>query len=361
MKRGWKVFATGFLLILFSVEPSAWADNEDRILDLLLKKKIITQEEYDQIKKEAQAPSVSTEEAKPGEKKPAPIGSYKDLETKRGGIENLRKEGYRNVWTDLDTLLKHSERLSIGLVALKAQYNADNTDRMPGTADENGFRIRAAELYVTGRLMPWSTYYMEVDFARQSEITLNSMYMDFYTKDMEHVKGLYPYLSQIRVGQFREPFGIEQGTSQGLLDFINRAYYTDLSLVGGVDTQAGDPSLNPFGKTNATGFMQQLDIGVQLIHKAPQLPLEPELQWAGINGAGRNFNDNNADKDLTGRLILTPTEGMKLYFAGYTGTAFFTGAASGPLQPNTDVKKTSQGLRDTNTPPHVPELKLQGE
>src|SRR3989454_6304062 len=376
MKRGWKVFATGFLLILFSVEPSAWADNEDRILDLLLKKKIITQEEYDQIKKEAQAPSVTTEEAKPGEKKPAPIGSYKDLETKRGGIENLRKNDYRHVFTTLDSVLKHSERISVGIVALKVQYNADSTDRKPGTTtdantafaglpngsrDENGFRIRAAELYVTGRLTPWSTYYMEVDFARQSEITLNSMYMDFYTKDMEHVKGLYPYLSQIRVGQFREPFGIEQGTSQGLLDFINRAYYTDVSLVGGVDTQAGDPSLNPFGKTNATGFMQQLDIGVQPIHKPPQLPLEPELQWAVLNGAGRNFNDNNADKDLTGRLILTPTEGMKLYFAGYTGTAFFTGAASVPLQTNTDVKKTRQGVMYTYIPPQLPELKLQGE
>src|SRR2546422_6805199 len=374
MKRGWKVFATGFLLILFSVEPSAWADNEDRILDLLLKKKIITQEEYDQIKKEAQAPSVTTEEAKPGEKKPAPIGSYKDLETKRGGIENLRKEGYRNVWTNLDTLLKHSERLSIGLVALKVQYNADNTDRKPGTGadpstgfadtiptrDENGFRIRAAEIYVTGRLTPWSTYYFEVDFARQTEITLNSMYMDFYTKDMDYVKGLYPYLSQIRVGQFREPFGIEQGTSQGLLDFVNRAYYTDLSLVT-VDTQAGDPSLSPFGKTNSTGFMQQLDIGVQLIHKAPQLPLEPELQWAFINGAGRNFNDNNSDKDLTGRLILTPTEGMKLYFAGYTGHSFFNGTASGPLQNNTDVQKTRQGVMYTYIPPYLPELKLQAE
>src|SRR3989442_2175352 len=390
MKRGWKVFATGFLLILFSVEPSAWADNGDRILDLLLKKKIITQEEYDKIKKEAkepfkgsvveetlkdETPTVSTEEAQPGAKKKPPVGSYADLETRRGSIENLRKTGYRNVWTDLDPLLKHQERLSVGIVALNVQYNAVNTDRKPGTTadgtgfagvpvgtrDENGFRIRAAELYVTGRLTPWSTYYMEVDFARQSEIALNSMYMDFYTKDMEHVKGLYPYLSQIRVGQFREPFGIEQGTSQGLLDFINRAYYTDLSLVGGVDTQAGDPSLNPFGKTNATGFMQQLDIGVQLIHKAPQLPLEPELQWAVINGAGRNFNDNNADKDLTGRLILTPTEGMKLELSGYTGTAFFTGAASVPLQTNTDVKKTRQGVMYTYIPPQLPELKLQGE
>ena len=83
---------------------------------------------------------------------------------------------------------------------------------------------------MTGRLTPWSTYYVEVDFARQSEIALNSMYMDFYTKDMAYVSGLYPYVSQIRVGQFRQPFGIEQGTSQGLINFVNRAYYTDLTM-----------------------------------------------------------------------------------------------------------------------------------
>ena len=377
MKRGWKVFAAGFLLVLLSVEPSAWADNGDRILELLLKKKIITQEEYDQIKKEAKEPAAApTEPIKPSETKPAPIGSYKDLETKRGGIENLRKNDYRHVFTTLDSVLKHSERISVGIVALKVQYNADSTDRKPGTTtdantafaglpngsrDENGFRIRAAELYVTGRLTPWSTYYMEVDFARQSEIALNSMYMDFYTKDMDYVKGLYPYISQIRIGQFREPFGIEQGTSQGLIDFVNRAYYTDLSLVG-VDTVAGDPTLNPFGKNNSTGFMQQLDIGVQLMHKVPQLPMEPELQWAVINGAGRNFNDNNADKDVTGRLILTPTDGMKLYVAGYTGHSFFNGTASGPLQNNTDVQKTRQGVMYTYIPPFLDNLvKLQAE
>jgi len=74
MKRGWKVFAAGFLLVLLSVEPSAWADNGDRILELLLKKKIITQEEYDQIKKEAKEPAAApTEPIKPsgGHREPA--------------------------------------------------------------------------------------------------------------------------------------------------------------------------------------------------------------------------------------------------------------------------------------------------
>lgn len=386
MKRAIACLVVGILL---APVGTSWADDR-RILDVLLKKGVITKQEYDEILKEAKepfkgpveketykdaTPTVSTEEAQPGAKQKPPIGSYADLETKRGGIENLRKEGYRNVWTNVDTLLKHNERLSIGIVALKAQYNADNVDKKPGTAadtntsfaglpngnrDENGFRIRAAELYVTGRLTPWSTYYMEVDFARQGEIALNSMYMDFYAKDMSYLKDLYPYISKLRVGQFREPFGIEQGTSQGLLDFVNRAYYTDLSTVG-VDTRVGDPTLNPFGKSNSTGFIQQLDIGVELTSKAPQLLWEPEIQMAVVNGAGRNFNDNNADKDFTGRLILTPTEGMKLYFAGYTGTAFFAGTGTSVLPINKDVRKTRQGAMFTYIPPQLPELKLQGE
>ena len=381
-----KAIAFFVVVIMCASSGTSWADNGDRILDLLLKKKMITQEEYDQIKKEAKepfngsvveetlkdaTPTVSTEEAVPGGKNP-PIGSYADLETKPGGIENLRKNGYRNVFTNIDTVLKHSELLSVGIVALKAQYNADNTDRKPSSAtadtnnaqnttrDENGFRIRAAEFYATGRLTPWSTYYVEMDFARQSEIALNSMNMDFYFKDMPYLKNLYPYISKLRVGQFREPFGIEQGTSQGLIDFINRAYYTDLKL-NGVDFRPGDPTTNPFGKDNGTGFLQQLDVGVELTIKAPQLPWEPELQMAVINGAGRNFNDNNADKDLTGRLTLTPTEGMKLYFTGYTGTAFFNGTDTTVLPNNHDVRKTRQGVMYTYIPPQLPELKLQGE
>lgn len=383
-----------FVIAFLIVVGTASADDK-RILDVLLKKGIISRSEYEQILKEVQeaetpfkgpvvqetlkdeTPTVSTEESKPGAKRP-PLGSYADLEQVPGGIENLRKNDYRNVFTTLDSVLKHSERLSIGLVALKAQYNVDNTDRKPSSAtadtsnsqgttrDENGFRIRAAEIYVTGRLTPWSTYYFEVDFARQSEITLNSMYLDFYAKDIPYLKSIYPYVSKIRVGQFREPFGIEQGTSQGLIDFVNRTYYTDLRVGqngSSVDARVGDPGLNPFGKDNSSGFLQQLDIGVELTHKAPQLPWAPEFQWAVVNGAGRNFNDNNADKDFTARLILSPIDGMKLYFAGYTGTSFYTApnAASAILPQNQDIRKTRQGTMYTYIPPSLPELKLQGE
>ncbi|MEK6605366.1 MAG: hypothetical protein AABY77_05705, partial [Nitrospirota bacterium] len=123
--------------LLIAVAGTALADDK-RILDVLLKKGIINRSEYEEILKEAQeagapvkgpvaqetykdeTPTVSMEEAQPGGKKP-PVGSYKDLERVPGGIENLRKAGYRNVFTTLDSVLKHNERVSVGIVALKAQ------------------------------------------------------------------------------------------------------------------------------------------------------------------------------------------------------------------------------------------------
>lgn len=322
-------------------------------------------------------PAVSTEtQQRDISLRPPPVGSYKDLEQTSGGIDNLRKYDYKNVFSTLDSVLKHSERLSIGLVALKVQYNADETEhavqgRTLDTADEqntirdeNGFRIRAAELYVTGRLTPWSTYYTEIDFARQKEIPLNCMYLDFYTNDMAGLNGLDPYVSQIRMGQFREPFGIEQGSSQGLLDFIDRAYYTDLKTdIGSVDAADGDPTLNPFGKDNGTGFMQQLDMGVELMSKFPQLPWRPELQVAVINGAGRNYFDNNGGKDFSGRWIFHPMPGLNFCVAGYAGTALFTAPnkATADLPLNSTVQRIRGGMMYTYIPPQLPELKLQGE
>ena len=265
----------GFAIVLLLVAVGTASADDRRILDLLLKKGLITRAEYEDVLKEAAAePVESPKAAASADSNPnvpaapaPPIGSYKDLERVPGGIENLRKNDYRNVFTTLDSILKHNERVSLGIVALKAQYNADNTDRKPSSAtadtannqgtlrDENGFRIGAAEFYITGRLTPWSTYYFEVDFARQNEIALNSMIMDFYAKDMPYLKSLYPYISKVRVGQFWHPFGIEQGITQGLIDFVNRAYYTDLRTTS-VSSVPGDPGLNPFGKTNGGGFVQ---------------------------------------------------------------------------------------------------------
>src|SRR5437660_136298 len=134
MRRSRVLFVVGILLAPCLFGPLAWAQDK-ATLDLLLRKGIITQQEYDEAMKEAKEPlkdttPVISTETSPG---PHPIGSYKDLERVSGGIENLRKERYRNVFTTLDSVLKHNERVSFGIVALKAQYIVDNTERKPGT------------------------------------------------------------------------------------------------------------------------------------------------------------------------------------------------------------------------------------
>src|SRR6266542_3175828 len=87
----------GIALAALAVAQPSQADDK-RILDVLLKKGVISQQEYDQILKEAkepfkgpvveetlkdETPTVSTEEAKPGAKRPPPVGSYADRETRR--------------------------------------------------------------------------------------------------------------------------------------------------------------------------------------------------------------------------------------------------------------------------------------
>src|SRR6266542_5352977 len=93
-----RVLATVIMtFLLLAIAQPVKADDK-RILDVLLKKGIISQQEYDQILKEAkepfkgpvveetlkdETPTVSTEEAKPGAKRPPPVGSYADRETRR--------------------------------------------------------------------------------------------------------------------------------------------------------------------------------------------------------------------------------------------------------------------------------------
>ena len=125
MMRFWIVVCLMGMLVCLSGTASA---DDRRILDLLLKKGVLTQSEYDDMLKEVgQEPKDGKEEKETTP--PPPVGSLKDLEGVPGGIEYLRKNDYKDVFTTVDNVLKHSEKLSVGIVALKAQYNADNTDR----------------------------------------------------------------------------------------------------------------------------------------------------------------------------------------------------------------------------------------
>lgn len=77
---------------------------------------------------------------------------------------------------------------------------------------ENGTEMRAARMFCKGSMFNVIDYKLEVDFAGQTA------FKDVYMA----VKEL-PLVSTVRVGHFKEPFGMEQLTSTRFITFMERA------------------------------------------------------------------------------------------------------------------------------------------
>jgi phosphate-selective porin len=101
----------------------------------------------------------------------------------------------------------------------------------------------------------------------------------------------------LRLGQFKVPFSQESLTSSSDHDTI--------SLPRSVQ------SLSPGRDINASGR----DIGAYVLVSTTRLDL-----YAGLfNGAGINRADTNKEKDLAGRLLVTPHQALKVGASGYLG------------------------------------------
>jgi phosphate-selective porin OprO and OprP len=95
----------------------------------------------------------------------------------------------------------------------------------------------------------------------------------------------------IRLGQFKEPFGQEQTTSFRVIDFNERAVLD--RLVPG------------------------RDIGLAV--QARLLDAALELEAGAFNGSGKSINDGNDEKEAVGRIRVSPLRGLRLGVAGSIG------------------------------------------
>lgn len=101
----------------------------------------------------------------------------------------------------------------------------------------------------------------------------------------------------VRFGQFLVPFSLESVTSVSDLDTVNRAQATD-KLAPGRDIGT-----------------QGRDVGVVVYGKASIF----EYTAGFVNGAGLNKADTNDRKDLAGRFLVRPVEGISLGASLYRG------------------------------------------
>lgn len=242
--------------------PTARASDIDRLLDLLVKKNVVTQEEAAELRAQIGQEEV-TPRAQALVEKPNPESAKKEHPVT--GASRSKLSGWAQT------------RFTSGI----------------GTTN-NTLEIRRARLALDGNLTPKAAYRMQIDGARSP--ALIDARLD-YT--------LRPF-AKVTVGQFKIPFSQESLVSARDLIPIER------SLVGN--------SLVPGRDTGSSGR----DIGAQLAGKVTRSDGRPLFDYAvGVfNGAGISRRDDNRRKDGVARLVVHPFDGLSLggnYYNGESG------------------------------------------
>ena len=165
-------------------------------------------------------------------------------------------------------------------------YQNDN-----GATPFDTFRLRRAEIKLSGEIKPDVSWAVMIDPAQQREdLTRKSPLQDF-------VITLKPRKEcSIDFGQYKTPFGMEGLESSAKLDFIERSAlasqfkWTDYRDVG--FTVKGD-------------------------HKLNDVKIQPTI--GVFNGKGQNNLDENNPMDIALRLVVKPIESLHLGVANYNG------------------------------------------
>jgi len=279
-----------------------------------------------------------------------------DQEKSVGAIEESQKK--------VSQLPILSDKFNIGVNSLQPQFFSQDA-HVPEGSTQNQFLIRRAEIITWGKLMDQiPRWHMLFDFAALGTLNSNTrvctnaactttanvissadnqILREAYI-DIRPVLSWAPYLDILRIGQYRIPFGIENDTSSGLIDFISRGYFSS-GAVGGGSVSTG------------IDFLQERDYYIDIKSKPNEFI---ELDAVVMNGNFIDYTkiDNNSQKDLLGRIRIKPRKDLFVSFSGITGTS---------ENINTALNGRGKGTYDRlgfdfrYTPDWLPGLHLQGE
>jgi len=181
-------------------------------------------------------------------------------------------------WKDGKTTIE-LEKASIN-IATTAQFRYTNEQPGDPNIDSKGsFRIRRVKTKIDGWLYkPWIGYEMQISFADPNNSLLDDVAINY-----DVTKGKRGFM--IKAGQYKVPFGRQEITSDGYLQFVDRSIVAD-------------------------EFEKSRDIGIQLWGQTPRGALE----WRGgmFNGGGRNKTANdNSRFQYDGRVTWQPWGDVK--------------------------------------------------
>ncbi len=189
--------------------PAAYAADAKSLLDLMLKKGVITQAEYeDYLKSDAYENEQFKEK-----RTDADVSKAVKYIQSQGDSGKVQKSGLGIESAD-----------GAYSVALTGRVHMDYRSFDPSNAASQGvegFSLRRARLGLKGNLTKDFDYFIFGDFSSEQKGTLDEGYLTYIGNKA----------AQVRVGKFKMPFSLEQLTSSNNIDFMER------SLVGNDDKE----------------------------------------------------------------------------------------------------------------------------
>jgi len=166
----------------------------------------------------------------------------------------------------------------------KVRYTVDTTKNT-----KDGFSIATARFGVRGDIAKDASYCFSIEGTNTDTGNINMLY-DVYI-DVRTI----PYFT-IRLGQFKYRFSLEQCTPDPDLELINKS----------------DVVSNLVKPTR--------DIGVEISKSLSVSFLKTDFAIAVVNGSGSNQSDENDQKTVVARLVLSPLKGLSVGCSVYDGT-----------------------------------------
>jgi phosphate-selective porin OprO/OprP len=280
-----KLLSIALFTLLFAVKASAQTTED--VLNILIAKGTITQQEADSIRAAA---AIAKQDDK--KVKVFPLSLSKAFQL--SGYTQVRYQSY------------------------------------PKANRADGFDIRRARLTLAGNVSPKWEYGLQVDFVGGTETVpgganttpstkptaLNPTLLDAYIA--------YKYADYLKftAGQFLLPFSAENNISDRNLEFVDRS-----QVVSALVARKGDASN---GIIDSIGNQNGRDLGIQVSGSFIKLNGIYLIDYyAGLfNGAGINVADNNESKDFSGRLLIHPFKILTIGGSYYNGYDRF--ATTGP-------------------------------
>jgi phosphate-selective porin OprO/OprP len=173
---------------------------------------------------------------------------------------------------------------------------------------DSSFDMRRARIYASGKLYKHTKFKAQLDFGEGKDANLKDGYLNFG----------YLKWAQVKVGQYKEPFGLEELTSSKYIDFSERS-------------------------TAVNNLAPSRDIGLMLHSAFGKGTVGYGLGIFNGNGSN-NKRDENDDKDVAGRIYFRPfAQRDTMWFNGLqVATSFTVGNQTNSIK---DLKTPASGAR----------------